>query len=96
MSMDQITAQVIVFFMGGFETTSATISFCLYELAKNMDIQKCLMTEIDRVLEEYGGEITYDGVKEMKYLDQVVSGEILTLRLRDMNLLEKNDKSLLI
>lgn len=88
MSMDQITAQVIVFFMGGFETTSATISFCLYELAKDMNIQKCLMTEIDRVLEEYGGEITYDGVKEMKYLDQVVSGEILTLLLRDMNLLE--------
>ena len=82
MSMDQITAQVIVFFMGGFETTSATISFCLYELAKNMHIQKCLRTEIDRVLEEYGGEITYDGVKEMKYLDQVVSGEILTIRLR--------------
>jgi len=84
--MDEITAQVIVFFMGGFETTSATISFCLYELAKNMNIQKCLMTEIDRVLAEYGGEITYDGVKEMKYLDQVVSGKILTLRLRDMEI----------
>lgn len=79
--MDQITAQVLVFFIGGFETTSVTISFCLYELAKNLDIQKHLRTEIDRVLEDYGGEITYDGIKEMKYLDQVVSGETLTLSL---------------
>jgi cytochrome P450 family 6 len=86
--MDQITAQVMVFFIGGFETTSVTISFCLYELAKNVNIQKCVMTEIDRILEEYGGEITYDGVKEMKFLDQVVSGEILALRLRHVNLLK--------
>ena len=94
--MDQITAQVLVFFIGGFETTSVTISFCLYELAKNLDIQKHLRTEIDRVLEEYGGEITYDGIKEMKYLDQVVSGETLTLSLKGYEPFKLKNKSTLI
>jgi cytochrome P450 family 6 len=75
-TMDEMTAQVMVFFTGGFETSSVTMSFCLYELAMNMDIQKSLSTEIDAVLGRYGGNITYEAVKEMKYLDKVVSGEM--------------------
>jgi cytochrome P450 len=81
--MDEMTAQVIVFFTGGFETTSVTMSFCLYELAMNMDIQTRLTTEIDTVLEQYDGSITYEAVKEMKYLDKVVSGEIQMFRLTE-------------
>jgi cytochrome P450 family 6 len=86
--MDEITAQVIVFFTGGFETTSATISFCLYELAMNMDIQTRLATEIDTILEKYGGSITYEAVKDMKYLGKIVSGEIQEFQLANTNLLE--------
>jgi hypothetical protein len=75
LTMDEITAQVMVFFMGGFETTSATMSFCLYELAKTMEVQVLLRSEMDAVLKRYGDTITYEAVKEMKYLDRVVSGE---------------------
>lgn len=74
--MDEVTAQVIVFFTGGFETTSTTMSFCLYEMAKNMDIQVRLRSEMDGVLSQHGGNITYEAVKEMKYLDTVISGEV--------------------
>jgi hypothetical protein len=73
--MDEITAQVIVFFTGGFETTSATMSFCLYELAKNKDVQDRLRSEMDSVLSQHGGKVTYEAVNEMKYLDRVVSGK---------------------
>lgn len=72
-TMDEITAQVIVFFTGGFETTSATMSFCLYELAKNKDVRVRLGSEIDAVLSQHGGKITYEAVNEMNYLDRVVS-----------------------
>jgi cytochrome P450 family 6 len=83
--MDEITAQVMVFFTGGFETSSVSMSFCLYELAMNMAIQSRLRTEIDTVLEHHGGSITYEAVKEMKYLDKVVSGKVEAFGLRNVN-----------
>jgi hypothetical protein len=83
LTMDEITAQVMVFFTGGFETTSTTMSFCLYELAKNKDIQVRLRSEMDAVLSLHG-DITYEAVMEMKYLDRVVSGEVHILILKDV------------
>ena len=74
-TMDVIAAQAFVFFLAGFETTSATMTFCLYELALNPDIQERVQNEIDTVLEKHGGDITYESISEMEYLDKVVSGE---------------------
>jgi cytochrome P450 family 6 len=82
--LDEITAQVIVFFTGGFETTSTTMSFCLYELAKNKSVQVRLRSELDAVLSQHGGNITYEAVNEMKYLDAVISGEAHIFILKDV------------
>jgi cytochrome P450 family 6 len=51
------------------------MSFALYELAVHSDIQNRLRTEITRVMAKHQGELTYDGIQEMSYLDMVVSGE---------------------
>jgi cytochrome P450 family 6 len=51
------------------------MAFALYELAKHPDIQNKLRAEITRVMAKHLGELTYDGVQEMSYLDMVVSGE---------------------
>ncbi|PSN44032.1 putative cytochrome P450 6a14 [Blattella germanica] len=72
-TMDEMAAQVFVFFVAGFETSSTTMSFCLYELALNHKIQTRLRIEIDTVLAKYDGKVTYEAIQEMTYLDKVIS-----------------------
>nr|CAD7417146.1 unnamed protein product [Timema poppensis] len=74
MTESLMTDQCFVFFLAGFETSSTTMSFVLYELAVNPDIQERLGAEIDEVLEKHKGKITYDAIHEMSYLDKVVNG----------------------
>jgi hypothetical protein len=50
------------------------MSYALYELALHPEIQNRLRTEIMRVLNKHNGQLTYDGIQEMAYLDMVVSG----------------------
>jgi hypothetical protein len=73
--MNSLAAQAFIFFLGGFETSSSTMTFCLYELSLHQDIQDRLREEIDVVLQKYDGRLTYEGIQEMGYLDKVVSGK---------------------
>lgn len=66
-----MTAQVFIFFAAGFETSSSTTSFTLHQLAFHPEEQKKCQEEIDEVLNRHGGKLSYDAVKEMKYLDMV-------------------------
>ncbi|KAK6641866.1 hypothetical protein RUM44_013584 [Polyplax serrata] len=70
---DLLLAQSMVFFVAGFETNSTTISMALYELAIQPHIQNKLRAEILENMKSNGGELTYDGISEMKYLGMVVS-----------------------
>ncbi|XP_034242352.1 cytochrome P450 6k1-like [Thrips palmi] len=72
LTMKQITAQVFVFFVAGYETTSTTTSFTLYELAKHPDIQKKLIEEVDGVMAKHNGQPTYDAIMEMPYMEMVI------------------------
>jgi cytochrome P450 family 6 len=47
------------------------MTFSTYELALNQDIQDRLRDEINEVLSSHNGEVTYDAIMEMKYLDMV-------------------------
>jgi len=73
LSMNCLAAQAFVFFLGGYETSSTTMTFCLYELALHQDIQDRLREETDDVLQKHDGKLTYESIQEMEYLDKVVS-----------------------
>ncbi|KAH8316439.1 hypothetical protein KR067_008043, partial [Drosophila pandora] len=77
LTIEQMAAQAFVFFVAGFETSSSTMGFCLYELALQPDIQdrvrEEIQSEIVEVFERYNQELTYESFKEMPYLDKVIS-----------------------
>jgi cytochrome P450 family 6 len=79
--MNSLAAQAFIFFLAGFETSSATMTFCLYELSLHQDIQDRLRQEIDFVLQKHEGKLTYEAIQEMEYLDKVVSGKTFFLRI---------------
>ncbi|XP_030368881.1 probable cytochrome P450 6a14 [Scaptodrosophila lebanonensis] len=73
LTIEQLAAQAFVFFIAGFETSSSTMAFCLYELALHQEIQDRLRKEIESVLEALDGELTYEAMQQMHYLDQVLA-----------------------
>ncbi|EDO45653.1 predicted protein [Nematostella vectensis] len=78
LSLDAIIANTIVFLLAGHETTSSTIAFASYFLAKNPKIQEKLQQEIDSVWSGEEEMPSYDTVHDLPYLEMVISE---TLRL---------------
>uniref|UniRef100_T1J9R3 Cytochrome P450 n=1 Tax=Strigamia maritima TaxID=126957 RepID=T1J9R3_STRMM len=68
-----LVAQTIIFLLAGHETTANTINFMVYELARDQDIQDKLIKEVDEVMTESKGKLSYEGVTSMRYLDMVIS-----------------------
>ncbi|XP_034488363.1 probable cytochrome P450 9f2 [Drosophila innubila] len=70
----EIVAQCFIFFFAGFENSAVLMCFTAHELMENEDVQKKLYEEVDQVNSDLeGGQLTYDALMGMKYMDQVVS-----------------------
>ncbi|KAF5292082.1 hypothetical protein FQR65_LT11348 [Abscondita terminalis] len=72
LTMNEIAAQAFLFFAAGFETSSTTLTFCSYELAKDLELQQKLREEINDVLSNHNFELTYDSLNEMTYMEQCI------------------------
>ncbi|XP_018561044.1 cytochrome P450 6k1-like isoform X1 [Anoplophora glabripennis] len=68
---DKVVAQAVQFFAAGFETTSSTLSYTLYELSLQPTLQTKLRNEIISNIKKHDG-ITYEGLKQMKYMDMCI------------------------
>lgn len=72
LSMHQIVAQTLLFFLAGSDTTAITIACCLHELAQNEEVMQKLKEDINEALEKHNGVICYESIQEMEYLDMVI------------------------
>nr|CAH7720137.1 unnamed protein product [Callosobruchus chinensis] len=66
-------AQAMMFFFGGCETSAGLINFLFYELAANQEIQIRLRKDIQATLKQCDGNLTYEALVKMEYMDMVVS-----------------------
>ncbi|EAT46155.1 AAEL002638-PA [Aedes aegypti] len=74
MTDNEMIAQAFVFFLAGFETVSTTLTFLIYDLVVNKDVQQRLYEEIVATNDSLQGKLlNYDTLQKMKYLDMVLS-----------------------
>ena len=72
LSAKDIYHQVFTFLISGHETTSLTIMWTLYLLAKHPDIQTEVRQEISRFINPPCAEITWEQIERMKLLDNCI------------------------
>nr|XP_023020276.1 cytochrome P450 6a2-like [Leptinotarsa decemlineata] len=70
---NQLIAEIFDFFLASLDTSSATISFTLFELGKNPDIQEKVRLEIEGISNKHNGKLNTDSLAEMKYLHQIIN-----------------------
>lgn len=70
-----IVAQALVFFFAGFETSSSTLTLALMEMARSPLVQQKAKENIEQVLEQHNGQMSYQALQEMTYLDWILQGK---------------------
>ncbi|XP_023219749.1 cytochrome P450 3A8-like isoform X1 [Centruroides sculpturatus] len=79
MTIDEIVAQSILFFIAGHDTTTTVLTYFCYQMALNPKLQEKLLREIDETWQQYG-DINFDILSKMPYLDAVLNE---TLRIQN-------------
>lgn len=82
-----LVANLLLFFIAGFDTSSTVLSIASYFLAKHQDIQDRLLDEInDELTDEDIENLDYNKAHSLPYLDQFVNE---TLRLYPLTPIER-------
>jgi sterol 14-demethylase len=68
-SADIITGMFISMMFAGHHTTSGTAAWVIIELLRNPDVMAKVVAEIDALAEVGGGEVTYQGLREVPWLE---------------------------
>ena len=69
---DEIIANVIIFFLAGFETTSTLLSFASFVLTNKPDVQEKLYRELKATFDEKNGQFDYETLSSHPYLDSFI------------------------
>lgn len=75
LTFGELAAQVLFFIQAGFESTATTVAFVLYALAQNEQVQQKARAEIQQVMESRKNKFTYECLKDMLYLEQIMQGK---------------------
>lgn len=68
----EIIVQALILLIGGYETSSTSLTFLAYNLATHPDVQRKLQQEIDEAFPNKAA-LTYDGLMRLQYLDMVIN-----------------------
>nr|QUF59372.1 cytochrome p450 CYP3044B5 [Brachionus angularis] len=71
LTSEEIFSQAFLFLFAGYETSSIALNLISYNLATNPECQDLLCEEIDKLIEKYG-EVNYEMVHEMNYMNMVI------------------------
>ena len=66
-----LVSNAFLLFLAALDTTSATLTFCVFYLLKYPDIQEKLRDEIVEVMGD-DEEVTFDHIQSLKYMDKVI------------------------
>lgn len=72
---DDIIGNAILLFGAGAITISSTVSFCLYELALNKEIQDKMRAEICSMKAKHDGQLNNDFLMDLHYTNMVLEGK---------------------
>ncbi|CAG8818319.1 5710_t:CDS:2, partial [Gigaspora margarita] len=68
---NELISQVMILLLAGHETTSTALSWALYFLAKNPDVQDRLRKEVVELFTDRDHFPTFDEIEQLKYLECV-------------------------
>ncbi|CAG9838971.1 unnamed protein product [Diabrotica balteata] len=72
LEFETIMSNVLLFLIAGRDSTTSIISFTLYEIAINQEIQNKLRKEVKLNFQKYGS-ICFEGVQDNKYLEMCIN-----------------------
>ncbi|XP_076303805.1 cytochrome P450 9e2-like [Lasioglossum baleicum] len=70
---EAIVAHTLSLFIDGFESSRLTLAYVAYQLAVHPDVQEKLRYEIKSIIAKNNGELTFECLKDLKYMEQVIS-----------------------
>ncbi|KAL2726635.1 LOW QUALITY PROTEIN: CP9E2 protein [Vespula squamosa] len=73
LSLMNLSSQAFGFFIAAFEIVATSICCTCHEIGVNPDVQKKLQREIDMVIDTTNGDLTYDVINNMQYLNAVIN-----------------------
>jgi sterol 14-demethylase len=71
-SPDIVTGMFISMMFAGHHTTSTTASWLIIELLRNPEVMARVVAEMDALAEDGGGEITYQDLREVPWLESSI------------------------
>jgi len=69
MSIESIAAQMLLFYIAGFETSASSAAFTLYELSQYPELLAKAQKDVENALAKHDGSLSYEAIQDMKFLD---------------------------
>lgn len=76
LSIQEMTSLFVNWFAAGAEISGGVTAMALFSLCQHPQIQERARKEVDQVLERHNGNVTFEALNEVKYVDMVIYGRL--------------------